>query len=215
MTTRLKIQTDTPETKAFWSSAFEAAQDVATWPEWKRLEGKEMTEKSGPGTDSWFTPDWLIQWAHAYLGGPPDFDPASCHEANLRVRAKSFDTDDGARLFKEGGFHRFQDSSADFPYGVKTVFMNPPFSKAKQFWHRLWDWRRMEQDRRFFAIMPANVNSAYFHHMVINAYVWIPAKRVAFVDPRTGQEAKAPRGNVCVVTSSHDEDAPEGGMWVG
>lgn len=35
---KLEKQTDTPETKAFWEAAEEAAREVATWPAWKRLE---------------------------------------------------------------------------------------------------------------------------------------------------------------------------------
>ena len=176
-------------------------------------------EKAGPGTDSWFTPQWLIEWSHEYLGGPPDFDPASSFKANDRIGAECFDrlglVDGLVKRTRDGWSEIAPDS---WPADAKTVFMNQPFSKAREFWSRLWDWWCYTTpfgDSRFFAVMPANTNSSYFHDMIKKAHVWVPEKRVAFVDPRTGLEAKAPRGNVCVVTSHPPIIAPRQGMWIG
>jgi hypothetical protein len=187
-------------------------------------------------SDSWFTPPWLIDWAHQVLGGRPDFDPASCAKANANVRARRYDylveDDDGdlrvARMDSDDGDLRvarmdpelriFELSPIVFPLDARTTFMNPPFSRAKEFTRRLVDWAEVcPTDKRFFAILPANANSAYFLGLVGKYHVFLPAKRVAFVNGETGEVGTAPRGNIAIVVHypfSRPPEAPVEGVWI-
>ena len=67
-------------------------------------------------SDSWFTPDTYLDSVRAALGSV-DLDPFSSPEANARVRAKRFFTEE------DNAFS--QDWSA---VQAETAFMNPPYS---------------------------------------------------------------------------------------
>jgi hypothetical protein len=173
-------------------------------------------------SDSWFTPDWLVHWAHTFLGGPPDFDPASCAKANASVQASKYDYlhPEDHSVVKRWHSHWVgpwtETAPNSWPKDAKTVFMNPPFSRAKEFTRRLVNWHsEAPGSRLFFAVLPANPNSAYWQDLVRRYHVFLPEKRVAFIDGKTGEIGKAPRGNVCIVTSHASPRAPVPGIWIG
>ena len=177
--------------------------------------------KRTTSSDEWFSPPWLIDWAHQVLGGRPDFDPASCGRANLMVQAKCYDFLDGedGRVWRNKEGLRDTVLSPGTFNSFRTAFMNPPFSRAKEFTQRLTEWADGHHENRFFAILPANVNSAYWQGLVNRYQVFLPEKRVAVVNGATGEVGTAPRGNVCVVMNVPPTDmlwsyAPVRGIWI-
>ncbi len=67
-------------------------------------------------SDQWGTPPWLIELVRKFFGGIIWLDPASSREAQELVKACDFYT------AKQNGLTQ--------PWIAKTLWMNPPYSKA-------------------------------------------------------------------------------------
>ena len=68
-------------------------------------------------SDSWYTPEAHTELVRSALGGHIDFDPFSCEYAQQRVRAEAYFT--------------IADNALETPWPlVRTVFMNPPYSRG-------------------------------------------------------------------------------------
>lgn len=88
----------------------------------KAIDEKVYTEeeiaaesaKSKAGRDDWMTPGWLVRLAREIMGGI-ETDPASSHEANKVIQAKSYWT-------------KGTDGSTAIWHG--RVFMNPPYTRG-------------------------------------------------------------------------------------
>lgn len=74
------------------------------------------------GSDSWFTPAWIIELVRDVLGGI-DLDPASCEIAQGVVKAKRYYTraDDGLSR----------------PWIADRLFANPPYSRPQPWAEKL------------------------------------------------------------------------------
>ncbi len=92
-----------------------------------RLPGFE-TDGAGGVRDQWYTPDYILDAARAALGGEFDLDPASCAEAQKRVRATRW--------------HSPADDGLAAPWSARRVWLNPPYSNPEPWIDRLVDgWR--------------------------------------------------------------------------
>lgn len=146
-------------------------------------------------SDEWYTPDSVLEIARETMGGI-DLDPASCVEANERVRARSFFgvRDDGLRR--------------DW-YG--RIFLNPPYGRGdrNQSNQGLWTAKLLAEYElghieQVVLLVNAVPDRSWFRplwrHHVCFAY-----RRIRFIAPK-GVLPKSPtHGNALVYIGSRSE----------
>lgn len=132
-------------------------------------------------TDSWGTPDFILEAVRDCFG-EIDLDPASSVEANKRVQAKAFYTKEMDGLCR--------------PWFGK-VFCNPPYSQTGKWVSKAVD----EYERSCFdtleldiiLLLPAPRNDRW-QRILEYSVTCFPKKRMAFIDPLTGEPVKGNKG---------------------
>lgn len=129
-------------------------------------------------SDSWGTPEWLLDIVRSFLGGI-DFDPASSAAFNDIVKAKHFMTSEDDALIEPWRF-----------FIGETIFLNPPggkignFSKTALFWKQLLNYGSRFSDAIFmgFSIecLQTTQNPIYECEPIGHFPLCIPSKRIAF-----------------------------------
>lgn len=127
-------------------------------------------------SDSWYTPDPILALVRTVIGDIT-FDPASCAEANERVRAGSFLTRDDDALV------------TPWPAGG-SWFLNPPGGKrggkslAALFWKRLMaEKEKGSFDHAVFLGFSAEILAVAQNYSLLSPLdfpICIPRKRIAF-----------------------------------
>ena len=118
--------------------------------------------------DEWYTPQWVVDSARTVMGAI-DLDPASSAAANKGVKAKEYYTiqDNGLKLEWNG-----------------RVFLNPPFSKYKDFVKGLRT--EFDEGRCTEAILLVNnsTETAWCQELIECGYLMcLPKKRMDFWNP--------------------------------
>ena len=123
---------------------------------------------SRPATaDCWQTPAPVLSAARAALGGHFDLDPASCPEANDRVRATRFYTPDDDGLIQ--------------PWNGR-VWLNPPYSRPDPWIAKL---RRDPGVEAFVAVLPERLTGLGWGRTAVESarVLCVPRGRIAFIRP--------------------------------
>lgn len=140
-------------------------------------------EHTDSGHVGYYTPQHIVEAAREALGGVIALDPASCTEANERVKAETIFTEemDGLALPWWG-----------------TVWMNHPFSRKG---NKLWVDKLVESYERgdveaACCITWASMPEAWFRPLLAYPQCF-PHGRVRYIDSRTGEAMQAaPKGSV-------------------
>ena len=105
-------------TQKEFESKIKHFQDINIIP--TREGFRKSTPRSFSGRFEYYSPITILNAARRCVGGQFDLDPASCAEANEKVKAKEYYTikDDGLK----------QDWGKD-----KSIWLNPPFTNLRQF----------------------------------------------------------------------------------
>ena len=137
--------------------------------------------KQGPGTrdsDQWFTPTAVVEAARAAMGGI-DLDPASCAEAQARVRAARWigAPDDGLAAAWSG-----------------RIWLNPPYSDPRPWAEKLAaGWRSGRVAAGIILIhATAALGSAYGLRLMDEASLAVFPGRIRFVRPGGSPRRRAP-----------------------
>ena len=155
--------------------------------------------KQGPGTrdsDQWFTPTAVVEAARAAMGGI-DLDPASCAEAQARVRAARWigAPDDGLAAAWSG-----------------RIWLNPPYSDPRPWAEKLAaGWRSGRVAAGIILIhATAALGSAYGLRLMDEASLAVFPGRIRFVRPG-GSPGDAPRDASVLIAGGPAIDAAHAG----
>ena len=139
--------------------------------------------------DLWQTPDNVLQACREAMGGEFDLDPCSSEEANRRVRA--------ARFFTE------EQDALRLPWEAERAWMNMPFSrgKARYFAERMAEAWAFGMIKRGAALISADsLVSAYGAEFAKAGRVLVlPNYRFRFILPGTGGVGDSPRFGIAIV----------------
>jgi len=153
---------------------------LPAWDEYYVPPGRDTRSPNG-GDDEWYTRPEFVDAARAVLGGI-DFDPASNERAQQVVRAKRWYTKETNGLFTPNGRPRRWHG---------RVFMNPPFSKGKDFGaHLLTEY---DAGRVTAAIMVMNgwsLGARWFKDLDFHDYPMCLADGPAFYKPGVPERAQ-------------------------
>lgn len=165
--------------------------------------GQQVNIRHSSRSDSWHTPEHIIEKARAVLG-TIDLDPASDERANERIKAKHIIT-------------REQDGlAASWPEGA--IFLNPPGGRIGNastmglFWKRLMDHRDAglltHAIFMAFSIEALAVTQGYGSRSIGMFPLCVPRKRISFLGP-DGEPGQAPSHANCIayVPGSVDKTA--------
>lgn len=146
-------------------------------------------------TDMWFTPIDIIERARRVLG-EIDLDPASCAEANERVKAAKYYTE--------------AENGLTLPWYGK-IFCNPPGGKTGNksntvlFWQKLMD--SDFEDAIFLCFSLEAMQTTQQAGNGVASYAFcVPRRRIAFDKP-DGTRGKAPSHSNCIVYVHRRVDA--------
>lgn len=146
----------------------------------------EDVEKEEPlDGDEWCTPLWVIDRARDLMGSI-DMDPATCFEANERVKATYYFTKE-----TDGLKHHW-----DVPAGPSTVLCNPPYSKKGResqvapFLRHMAEEYRMGSVREGILVTNVATDADWFR-LMWHYPLCFPYKRMRFYQPK--QKKDAPR----------------------
>lgn len=144
-------------------------------------------------TDEWHSPRNIVDRMHSVLGYPA-LDPASCKEANARIKALDFIT-------------REQDGLTT-PWRSGSIYLNPPGGKLRNkslaalFWAKLMRQRESGQLSHAiymaFSVEQLAVSQKYHPTMMATFPMIIPSERIAFWRP-DGTPEEQPSHSNCIV----------------
>lgn len=159
----------------------------------KRAAGDRKAKHSSKNA-KWITPPWLIEMVREVMGNI-DLDPASSDFANQYVKANRYFTeqDDGLLQDWRGG----------------SIFINPPGGRTEAdsvhgyatlpqlFWNKLMD-QHLNSPSFIQAVfivfniemLQTSQNKEY--PSILEFPFCVPAKRVKFIDPDSGQQSRNP-----------------------
>lgn len=171
-----------------------APSTPAAAPEVSMIDAPE----DAPSSDERYTPRDVIETARLILGGI-GLDPASAHEAQEVVKAKTYWTSEHDALARDWG-----------AVGARTVWLNPPYSRqliapfAKKFLEEL----DAESFEEALVLVNASVCATWWQDLARRAQlIAYPPSRLAFRQPGTGEQ----RGNLydsSMMFFGAPEDAP-------
>lgn len=133
--------------------------------------------------NNWYTPPEIIERAVRLMGGPIDFDPYSCEEANKYVNARRYYTAEDDGLTRR------------WPK-AERVWCNPPYTRdagtAGPFLDRLWSMRN--QWHQATILTNASTSAAWWQRMAQRAdAVCLLADRIRFIDGTGKHDGASPR----------------------
>ncbi len=150
----------------------------------------EATQESSSNHER-YTPPELIAFVHKVLG-QIDFDPASSHEANKIVKAKSIHTRES------NGLEQQWDG---------RVFLNPPFDNWPAWVSKLESEIEAKRVKQAIMIGPANI-SAFRPLLQRGGLLCVPDERPKYLDPFSGKLIDPPFGSlICYVGNRYDRFA--------
>lgn len=91
-----------------------------------------MNIKHSSKSKEWYTPKWLMDKVHNVIG-LPDFDPASCAEANEVVKAATY----------------YSSNGLEKPWYLGTIFINPPGGKVGNKSQTTLFWEELMRHRKY------------------------------------------------------------------
>lgn len=129
----------------------------------------------------WQTPPWLVNKCTQALGGYITLDAAASNENKL---GKFFFTKERSALENSWGYEA---QNAWRP----TLFCNPPGEKTGKLIRAFWNRWNVESECFHASVwVDFNLDHLRFLERVPRDYLIVPRKRMAFVDPATGEERK-------------------------
>lgn len=130
------------------------------------MKGKDVVHSSGK--DDWGTPLWLFDWWNEDFKFGLD---AAADSENALCNCYFNEHDDALKQSWKG-------------YG--NVFVNPPYSKNKQFLKKICD----ELDGTFYivALLPSRTSNNWWHDYVMRkaSEIWFIRNRLTFVGAKSG-----------------------------
>ncbi len=166
--THTEVKTSAIETTANDSPQSNSAPEiVVTHEESTTASSPSVSRFTGPKSDEWRTPKWLVDSAFEFFGGEIGTDPASDSATTPNVSAENVYTiaDDGLQFVWHG-----------------SVWLNPPFSKLREFVSALLAHYQAGQVTEALLVGPTYTSSAWFLQLVEFPRVHF-TKRVAYVSP--------------------------------
>ena len=138
--------------------------------------------------DLWQTPDYLLEAARATLGRI-DLDPASSADANERVKATAYYTEQCSGLYRPWHMQLY---ATDTAYGASRVWLNPPYSRGNvaRFTDKLIAEYDANNVHSALMLVNSDTGTKWAHRLLGRFPVCFLHRRVAFVDPATGEQIK-------------------------
>ena len=125
-------------------------------------------------TDGWFTPPDILDRARIVLEGI-ELDPASCEEANEKVKAE--------RLFT------FKDDALEQEWDARSIWLNPPGGKTSNKSNTVLFWQKLRSSRfnhamfMAFSLEALQTTQKPGYSSIGEFPLCIPSKRLAFYRP--------------------------------
>ena len=153
-----------------------------------------MSDESVAVGNEWRTPPDVMDRARVALGGRIQLDPAGAPAGSpSHVNAERSYVVDGLQL----------------PWVCDRLWMNPPFIPVKPWLKRLADGWRSGQVRGGIALFSerALVGGGGNAILRVCKAVIVPARRIRFIRPDTGEPEKSPSFGVVLVAGGNDIDS--------
>ena len=141
----------------------------------------------------WMTPTWVIEKARTIMGSI-DLDPASCEEANQRVKAKNYFNPSNSGLDNKW-------------YG--NVFLNPPggktgsVSNSQIWWNKaMFEYQSGRINNLFYVAF--SIEQLCINPTMLDHTIFLPRKRLKFL--KLGEKKSRPsHSNALILATKNDE----------
>lgn len=154
-----------------------------------RVRRSDLAAWRGGSRDCCFTPASVLERITRVIG-PIDLDPTG-HPESPVIASKTYTEED------DGLTHA---------WAAKTVYCNPPYSRASAFLRKAYDSWRREECRVLLMLLPVQTHTVAFHDCVVgNADVFLLKGRNAFEGPEGQKKDTAPFPNMFVLFGADEE----------
>lgn len=112
--------------------------------------------------NEYYTPPELVS-----IFGPFDYDPATNLERALKLHIPFFDTEETDGLKSDWTKY-------------KRIWINPPFTKKKEFWQKAWSTYWKAHNEIYFLCPISWLTTKQFHKYYRGGIIYLPNERIKF-----------------------------------